>query len=315
MSSTSDCWEKQNVNISAYRVLYILLLLVQHQSLRMTSLNKYLYENPLIQRSYNSETITKYINTLRKVGCQIPRSSSRYGYHYVLQENPFPLRAEDDEIEVVCKLLSLLSDQSDESLHMGYHDFLQKAAWMLESEQKQKLLDQIEDILPPLSVQQRRSLLRQYKEYCMDALVLDLDYKIDGAQKEHFIVEPLRVVQEGKQIFLLGSDRINKSPVKLNIEKITACRQMHSKIHSASHTTTVTFQLYGRLAKTYRLYPGEEVVFQYGDTLQVKAKIDDIEGFIHRVLKYNQNCQVISPASIRQQMHGHIKQLLKTLAD
>jgi len=315
MPNSMESWEKQNVNISAYRVLYILLLLVQHQSMRMTTLNKHLYENPLIQRTYNSETITKYINTLRKVGCHIPRSSSRYGYHYVLQENPFPLRADDDEIEVACKLLSLLSGQSDESLHVGYHDFLQKAAWMLDSDQKQKLLEQIEDILPPLSVQQRRTLLKQYKEYCMDALVLDLDYKLDGMQKEHFIVEPLRVVQEGKQIFLLGSDRINKSQVKLNIENITACRQMHSKIHSASHTTTVTFQLYGRLAKTYRLYPGEEVVFQYGETLQIKAKIDDVQGLMSRLLKYNHNCQVISPAPIRQQMHSHIKQLIKVLAD
>lgn len=303
--------KQQNINISAYRVLYILLLLVQHQSLGLHELNKYLYDNPLIQRTYNSETITKYINTLRKVGCKIPRSSSRHDYSYILKENPFPIQLSEEEMAAAHEMLRVLACQSDEALHMRYHQFLAQVVWMLSKSQKEVLGVHLDGARSSLPVQQRRALMNRYKEYCADALVLEVQYQADAVQQILMVVEPIRVKQKNGQAYLLGVDRSSRGLVKLNLEKMASVRQLPSKVNQSSKLIQVVFQLYGRLAKTYRLYPGEEVIFSQGETLQIKARTDDVKALLNRLLKYNLLCQVISPASARQEMRQRIQELIQ----
>ncbi len=121
--------EGLNINISAYRVLYILLMLVRYRGLNLLELNRHLNDNEIIGRAYNAETLSKYINTLREVGCDIPKATNRNDFTYDLMKNPFPMTLDDEETAVAGRLLSLLQEQPDDRLLQGYQDVLDALSW------------------------------------------------------------------------------------------------------------------------------------------------------------------------------------------
>jgi predicted DNA-binding transcriptional regulator YafY len=304
--------EKLNFSISAYRVLYILLLLIQHRSLSLDKLNQYLLDNPLIERTYNSETITKYVNTLRRVGCEIPRANSGNNFHYELTKNPFPIALNEEKIKAAQQLLLLLASQPDEELHIRYHQFLQKVAWAVSNDKQEWMLFNTDDILASPSVKARRELLAKYKSLCLDAMVLEIAYQVDGDEIISLSLEPNRVLTEGQRLFLLGLDRKNYQKIKLNLEKIISCKQLPFKAQNRTKQMSVVFEVSGRLSKTYRLYPNETILSQTDSLLRIKARTDDYKSLLKRLLKYSSQCEVISPSYVRQEMKALIDTMLHT---
>lgn len=299
-----------NMNVSAYRVLFILLMLVRYRSLNMMELNRHLSENPLIGRAYNSETLTKYINTLREVDCDIPRSTSRNDYSYELRRTPFPLQLEAGELQVAQKLFALLASQPDEGLFKGYQDFVEQLSWSSESAWlvDQELMAKVP--LPELS--HRWAQFRTYRAYCQAAFTLEITYDSEGKQT-HLLLEPHEVVEREQRILLVGMDCHSQQQKSLDVESIRAVRQLPSKNRRPSSYTNVTFALYGRLAKSYRLYPDEKIVYRSETEIHVKARVLETSGLMGRLLKYGNQCQVLYPECLRDSMRQHISALLNVL--
>ena len=305
------CDATLNINISAYRVLFILLMLVRYRCLNAMELNRLLSENPVIGRPYNSETLTKYINTLREVGCVIPRSSSRNDYSYELCKTPFPLALSRNELSVADKLLKLLSQQSDECLYRDFRDFLEQLSWVADTVDMSQEAEEPElQIFPDL--QKRREQMNSYRRYCQEAFLLKIQYQHEGL-KDVVYLEPHEVWEHENRLFLHGYDPQSQKQISLDIDQIEQLRQMPSKNRRMLTRTPVVFALYGRLASSYRLYPNEKVVYRSAEELHVKTIVTDTQGLLSRVMKYGDSCQVLSPESFRQTIRGHIQQLLSTL--
>ncbi len=305
--------DKGNYNISAYRVLYILLLLVRHRALTLSELNAHLLENPIIGRAYNSETITKYINTLRQVGCEIPRANSRHNFHYKLLKNPFPLPVNEEELRAAHRLLEILTSHPDEELHVNYYNILRKVAWSVGDDEKAALLF---DTAPPLAgeeVQRNRDLLSRYRTLCKDAQALEVTYRVQGEEVVTLSLEPGRVVQEGSRLYLVGMDRRNYQKIKLNLESIQSVRQLPFKVQNRLRVVSVVFELTGRLARTYRLYPGETLLVESPERIRIKARTEDYQSLLNRLLKYGSYCEVISPTYVRHEMRAKVASMLAAL--
>lgn len=312
--AASPVADNPNINISAYRVLYILLLLVQYRSLNVIELNRFLFENPLIQRIYNTETLTKYINTLREVGCDIPRASSRNDYSYELRRNPFPLLLAPEELEVARKLLAVLGARTDEVLHNDYRDFLEYLSWSLDTSSTQGKVEGAADEARPLAeTETRRNLVKLFRRYCKEAFTLEVHYKRANQHVQEIVLEPHELIEQGRQMFLVGMDARCQQQMVIPLDNVVAAKQLPSKNKRPASPVTVVFALYGRLSKNYRPYPGEKIIYQSEDELQVKARVSEPTGLMNRLLKYGASCQVLSPVSIRQGMQQRIHDLLETL--
>jgi predicted DNA-binding transcriptional regulator YafY len=311
--------EPVNINVSAYRVLYILLMLVRYHRLSLLELNRHLFENPLIGRGYNNETISKYINTLRAGGCRIPRASNRNEYHYELCRNPFPLVLDAEETEVAGKLLAVLSRQPDETLTRDYRDFLEHLSWSVTLPDWSE-----EEDNPPVlfhRLARRRGLMSLYRQYCRDAFHLCVRYQgdINGETCRERLapdwhVEPQEVIEREDEVILLALDCASGEPVSLDVERIESVRQLPVKNRRINHSAmTVRFALYGRLAKGYRLYPEEWTTYRSRNEIHVKAKVRDVEALLNRLMKYGSACRLLSPEKLREAMRERITALLACL--
>lgn len=306
-----------NLNISAYRVLYVLLLLVQYRGLTAAEMNRFLNENPLIERTYNAETLTKYINTLREAGCAIPRSTNRSEYAYELLRSPFPLPMPADDVAMAMRLLGVLTQHPDGALYDAFQSFLARLDWHLAEPPVSWLTTSDVDARVPVSdpgdadaLQRTRQQMTQYRRYCQDAFLLRLVYDAEDVAIQ---IEPHEVVLQGRRLLLLGMDAHSYQPVRLDVARIRSVEQLPMKNKRAGRQVTVVFALLGRLSHSYRLYPHEKVIYRNGHELHVKARVLDVDSLLARLLKYGEACQVLSPRSLRQRVRDHVAVLLDTL--
>ncbi len=307
----------QNINISAYRVLFVLLMLVRYRSLNLVELNRLLYENPMIGRGYNSETLTKYINTLREVGCRIPRSTNRNDYCYELLRNPFLLNLDPQEISVARKLMDLLAKLPDEVLYQDYRRFMESLDWSLGSS---SLLEPDDGMaLVPATPYRDLSLWRErfneFQRYCQDAFTLEMHYLDSEAGEVVLLIEPYELMERGRRLLLLGLDYTTQEQRLLDLERVGSVRQLPSKNRRPPMQISVVFALYDRLAKSYRLYPDEKVVYRSEREIHVKARVMETSGLLLRLLKYGTSCQILSPESFRDNMKQHVKGLLEAMTE
>ncbi|MDX2085888.1 MAG: WYL domain-containing protein [Candidatus Melainabacteria bacterium] len=308
--------DKSNYSTSAYRVLYILLLLVQNRSLGLLELNLLLFDNPFIRRTYNSETITKYINTLRRVGCDIPPASRKNQFNYTLNQNPLPLDLDESLLVVARKLYSCLLAQPDDELLCQCHQLLEKVDWALSDGQKHQF--QFSSLQLPATLQNSELMyqdLNRFRKLCRDALIVVLECRAEeAASSQRVTVEPHRIVQEGVHNYLIGMNCDTHQLVKINLQLIARVSQLPTKVQARGRTVNVLFQLSGRLAKSYRPYPNEELlVSSEQPVLMVRAKTDDCEALVSRLAKYGAYCEVLSPSYVRDLMRERIQLLLSRL--
>lgn len=294
-----------NINISAYRVLYILLLLVQYRSLNAGELNRFLFENALIQRHYNTETLTKYVNTLREVGCDIPRASNRNDYCYELRRNPFPFELSHEEWDLLGRLETVLDQQDDELLAGDFRALLQQIRWSASGEPRETGAPENLPMAPA-----GRKRLNLYRRYCREGFTLEVHAR-GGTRR----LEPQEVRLQGSRLFLLGIDPSSLEVVSLDVDQIESVRQLPSKNRHPVAQTPVTFALYGRLARNYRLYPDEKIVYQRDGELHIKTKTAEPSLLLSRLMKYGDLCRVLSPESCRQQMRTRIDAKLAALQE
>ncbi|WP_373532438.1 helix-turn-helix transcriptional regulator [Vampirovibrio sp.] len=307
----------QNINISAYRVLFILLMLVRYRSLNLVELNRHLYDNPMIGRGYNSETLTKYINTLREAGCRIPRSTNRNDYCYELFRNPFLLHLEPQEISVARKLMHLLAKHPDEALYQDYRRFMEGLAWSLGTPGFLEL-DEDTALIPATpyrDISLWRERFNEFQQYCQDAFALQLQYLDPECGEMELLIEPYELIERGRRLLLLGLDRSTQEQRVLDLERVGSVRQLPSKNRRPPTQMSVVFALYGRLAKSYRFYPDETVVYRAEQEIHVKARVTETSGLMLRLLKYGTSCQVLSPESLRDNMKHHVQSLLTAMTE
>lgn len=304
--------EANNINISAYRVLYILLMLVRYRRLSLLELNRHLFENPLIGRGYNNETLSKYINTLRAAGCRIPKASNRNDYHYDLLRSPFPLVLDAEEADVAGKILTMLSKQPDEALTSDYRDFLENLSWSVQLPQgaPQSSPRRIDRLT------RRHLALSRYRQYCQESFHLVVDYRdsqLPQAQLMTLYIEPQEVLERDDSLILLGWDCHSLERVSLDVDDIVSVQQLPNKNRRTQPPVTIAFALYGRLAKGYRLYPDEWVTYRSETELHIKTKVRDEEALLKRLMKYGASCQLLFPENLRMTFRERLMTLLSCL--
>ena len=97
-----------NLNISAFRLLYLFRLLSQRRKLSLKELNNLLLEHEWIGKLYTPETIRKYFYTLHRIGADIETHFRSENSLYKLSKTPFTIDFNDNEQKAVFAVLKIL---------------------------------------------------------------------------------------------------------------------------------------------------------------------------------------------------------------
>jgi hypothetical protein len=310
----------RNISTSAYRVLSLFLLLMQHRSLTLLELNFLLLKNPHIQRTYNNETITKYVNTLRAAGCDIPPANRGRGFQYTLKQNPLPYLLPEVCLDTLVSALEVSRLLPDKQTQNKLINLTELVLWGLIPTQKDRLAQALpllseKDPSPEANPEPHKTnnpngvySKEEMEAFCLCGQQLQIEYALNSlgvaqAQKQSLTIEAQRLTRQGSKLFLQCIETTRQSRLLLAVERMTKVQKLPSRVLNKTQTLTVIFQLNGRLAKTYRPYPKEEPLKGSDEnTLLVRAECDAPYQLAQRLLRYGASCQVISPVSLQRFM-------------
>jgi predicted DNA-binding transcriptional regulator YafY len=304
----------KTLSTSALRVLMVLKWLTENQVMSLQNLRNNLIEYAYLNRTCSDETILKYINTLKVLGCKIHREQkdplTDSSVCYRLESNPFPLVLSHADVLIAQRLLTILGQHTDQGLVSAYQQFLKGLSWSLSNEQavfsEGASCDHFFEI--PDS-QHSRKQAGEFQQYCQQSFNLELQYQDENnSQILTCQVEPYDLIERKHQWYLLALDILSNRQKILPLAQILSVNQLPSKNKRKIVPVHVLFSLYGRLASSYRLYPGEKILFKGRQELHIKSSVLETDSIMQRLLKYGVNCQILAPQSLRQLVKKRIEQ-------
>ncbi|MEW5820087.1 MAG: WYL domain-containing protein [Cyanobacteriota bacterium] len=305
----------KNIKISttAYRVLLILHLLNQDKC-TLDMLIEALANDKYVTRAFSKETITKYFSTLRFTGFNIQKFNHEGDIYYQLEKSPFTIEFSEDELKALAYIQNNINYLYQPNLINNFNSAISKIERFIDEKSLKSFNSMKKESLKYIKDEYSKfaKLIKLLEEYCIERQSILVTYSPYEELIQKIIIEPEKIEYHNHKVYISGNNPKIQQKQCLQLDYILNIKQLPSKSRQLIYDSTVSFRLTGKLAKGYRLYEGEEIVDKdhSPSSITISASVADIDTLLHRLLRYGQYCEVLSPLVARKKMQDIINQLL-----
>lgn len=291
--------KKKNIWISTtgYRTLLILRLLLQKDR-TLEDLISLLKADNVVSKKLSKDTVRVAINTLRKIGCEIPRPSRTNNYRYKIVSHPFVLLVSDAQFSALIKLRELLCEKYSWDKVLLINDLYSKIFSLTDSSEQ---IAQVENTKALANVD--RNLLLELTNKKLINKKIEIEYNSVKCGREVLKVVPLKFTFENGKLYLVCYNFKYQHNSILNVERIMKILSINLlENYENNMTYEVIYKLKNSSFKTFEMKDNEEIVDKNKDSITVKATVLNEFLFIQRILLFANDVQVISPASFKEKI-------------
>lgn len=273
-------------NISSMQVIKTLQVLLE-DNYTMAELIEKLNKNEK-EPVFNNSVISKYINTCRYCGIDIPKIHNKY----FVASLPFGLDLSSVEMDLIEKLTESAKADFSKKQFKVFSKLTEKIG-----KYSNKRIIRVEKDSSKLT----------YKTF---NYAIEEQRKIRLMYKTREVLEciPVDIVQHKGRTFF--SVIYNNNEKLVCEERISGIEITPLKYSVNNSVPSVVFVLKGELAKRYEARENEVVTENPDKTLKVVNTGDKKEILLSRLMRYDSNCEIIAPESYRNEMK---KMLIDTL--
>lgn len=280
---------------SCVRVLEFLKLLIQDD----IDIKELDYEKKF-KNIEAPETFLKYISTLEASGFDV----RKIGKKYSLIKYPEEIELSDFEINLLSDIYKAFNFCCMESQKHILDEILIKIQKMLPEETKRKILAKLENIEISELAKQSSNIATQFQKY------VDLSQKLKVTYNgEVMTVIPKRVEIQSNNVFLIAYNPQKAENFKFLTQKIEEIEILPIRAVSLNMTTAVVFAVYGRLIVNYRLRDCERIQSFTDEEKIIINTGEDKKSLIKRLMKYGENCKILSPKFLQKEMLDEIEKI------
>ena len=275
------------INLSSMQVLKTLQLLME-DNYSMQELIEKLNTNEE-DAIFNNSVISKYINTCRYLGFDIPKINNKY----YIASFPFGMEFSDTDIDLVKNLYNIAKKE----MANKYFKIFDKLVAKINRYANKKIARVDKD-----SYQFSYELFEQ---------AIKKKRKINLIFKNRTKLEciPLCIVDsENKTFFKV----YNKRERMIDINRLSGIEVLDEKYQSPykNEPTIVVYKLKNKLAQRYELRENETLISFNNDTKVIQSQDENQEELLSRLLRYDVDCEIIKPQSYRDSMKKILEETL-----
>lgn len=289
---TKEVVKKEAVkrNQSSMQVLKTLQLLLE-DNYTMTELIQKLNKNEK-EPIFNNSVVSKYINTCRFCGLEIPKIHNKY----FVASLPFGIDLSARELDLIDELQYAVKNTMSSKADESFAEFLTKL-----SKYSNKNIIRVE----PKTKQQAFEL---FDKAVAEKRRINLLFRA----KAVFECIPLSIVEKkGKTCFHVLHDGKEKT---ISAERISGLEIMDRRFNQTDNSAAqdVVFKLKGGLAERYTLKENEQIVKnELPESITVSTKGENKEALFARLLRYDSSCEILYPVHYREEMKNLLEEMLK----
>lgn len=292
------------ISTTGYRTLLILKLLMQKER-TLDELVELIKADIVVQKSISKDTVRVAINTLRKIGCEIPRPSRTNQYKYELVSHPFVFVVSDEQFNALLRLKEILCEKYSWDKVLLINDLYSKIFSLTKN---QSQIEYVENSKSLACVD--RGLLIELTNKNLINKKIEIEYNSVKYGKEILEVVPLKFTFENGKLYLVCYNFKYQHNSILNVERILKLVSVNlSETYENNTSYEVVYKLENEAFKIFELKDNEEIIEKTKDSITVKAVVLNEFLFVQRILLFATDVQLISPSSFKQKILDKLKLL------
>ena len=279
-------------NISSMQVLKTLQVLLQG-NYTMQELVSILNENenePL----FNNSVISKYINTCRYCGIDIPKIHNKY----FVASMPFGLELDVKDTDLLERLQNIIRQEMSKKNNKIFDGFIEKI-----NRFSNKKISRVEKATYQISVEMFERAIKEKRK-------IRLMFK----NKAIWDCIPLNIAEnKGKNFFHVLANGYEKM---VDTERVSGIEVLSDKFVKNYSEQVVVFELKTPLAQRYSLRENERLIKPFdGQSITVSNHGEGKEILLSRLLRYDDKCEIINPKIYREEMKEIIDSALRNYGE
>ena len=279
-------------NISSMQVLKTLQVLLQG-NYTMQELVSILNENEK-EPLFNNSVISKYINTCRYCGIDIPKIHNKY----FVASMPFGIELDVKDTDLLERLQNIIRQEMSKKNNKIFDGFIEKI-----NRFSNKKISRVEKATYQISVEMFERAIKEKRK-------IRLMFK----NKAIWDCIPLNIAEnKGKNFFHVLANGYEKM---VDTERVSGIEVLSDKFVKNYSEQVVVFELKSPLAERYSLRENERLIKPFdGKSITVSNHGEGKEILLSRLLRYDDKCEIINPKTYREEMKEIIDSALKNYGE
>lgn len=291
------------------RILEILKVLL-NENIKKIELIEKIKGNSKVESVYTQEAFIKYFNTLTVMGFELEKVKNVYILNNALFQVNISTEEKNLLKEIVENYRKLNNKNVEKNIKTAYAKINKYISEPLSFLELTELFDS-EFRVDYNEV--KENLIITIQNMILDKQLVTLKYKRTKNQVEEIVVELKELIEKNQKFYVSCYCPNIARNKKIDLEKIVSLVQLPRKTSGKNHLNSVVFELYGRLSKSYKLKPSERVINFSNDCIVVSNSEEDKDTLLRRLLKYGENCKIITPKSMQDDLLLLTDEILKNL--
>lgn len=305
MFKISEKTELNQISLTGIRALIFMGLLIT-KPCSLEEIRKTLIDLKIMDESHSDDILRIDLSTIKTMGCEISRPSSKTQYKYVLTKHPFAFKIPEEELAILKKVYNHTKAKVDLKTLIEYDELFKKIALHICDENTKEAV---------LGVSALRyfdlQLIKDLMIDCKHNRVLELEYQKnseDKVSKKQIIAQ--EIVYKNDKIYLYGYDLKKNKSIVLNFKRIISILSRNIQ-KNPIEPNQIKIKYILKNTEKDCLETNEEIIENIENGFIV-------EGFYHneflatqRILYFGTKCTVLEPIDFKNTIIAKIKEMRK----
>lgn len=258
-----------------------------------------------IKEIVSYDTIRIYINSLKKIGCDITKINKNRVAKYYINKHPFELKINETQVTSIIKVFRAISKNIALDDFMAITDFFKKFSMYVINEE---LKNELQNISPLNNI--NKELIQQLNKYAHDnSEIVFLYNSPNTGMKEIYIIADKLYIEDSK-LYLAGYSNEHNNYAKFLVSKIKKIIQVNiRKTITNFPEITVTYEYEKHDNNTLNLLPNEKIINETNKNITIEIRSKNKFDIMQRMLFHGDKCTVLSPSDFREEIITCLKKM------
>jgi predicted DNA-binding transcriptional regulator YafY len=290
------------MSLTGYRTLILLDALIESPK-SLEELNECFLQNQYIKEKFSSDTLRLYINSLRKIGCEITKASKSTKNRYILQSHPFTLDITRSQLLAISKIYKNIYTKISISEIIACENLFQKVSKIIGSPKAIGYLQNL-SVLKNIDI----NLLKTLMAYARRKNEINFLYSSPNSGDIEVCMATDKLAFKSKKLYLCGYSSLHDDYAYLRVDRIKKILSVSLKNENKE---TKVFKVVFTIASKNEYIPLEDetVISKTEDKYTVeksaKSKFRLVQDMLFRV----NECEIIEPADIKSEILQKLKEM------
>ncbi|MBD5402872.1 hypothetical protein HDR58_08770 [bacterium] len=272
-----------------------------------------IFKDDVNEQSTNNVQVilNKYINTLKVFGIKVEKENNKFKLKSSLYSMPFST----NDLKSISILQKSIKDFPDNDISEILENFIETLMLRMDNHDKNKLNNLTQNYDFSFYYSNLREQIDHCIQICKENFIIEVLY-LKNNNEIKIKCTPKEVLYDLKTAYLQVYDIQKKENIDIPIANIRSIARQPQIANPTELTTTVVYILKNRLAKTYKVKENEYAQgYDSNGYLTIINKNEPFDKLLSRLMRYNYNCEIISPKPLRDKMINLINETLAQYED